>query len=86
MSRKTNIAAVGVADAYALVQEELDAALSAKDPEVAAAACRRAQLALARDKNSSTRRDRDAYTAPDRATAGVNRRGLIVLEGRSSIG
>lgn len=47
MSRKTDIAAVGAADAYALVQEELDAALATEDPEVAAAACRRAQFALA---------------------------------------
>jgi len=36
------------ADPYAPVKVELDAALDARDPKLAAAACRRAQLALAR--------------------------------------
>lgn len=35
-------------DAYASVQQELDEAMAASDPTAASAACRRAQLALAR--------------------------------------
>jgi hypothetical protein len=53
-------------NAYAQVQQEIDAARGAKDPEVAAAAIRRAQLALARvatEPNFDMRRHRAIATA-----------------------
>lgn len=61
-------------DAYTVIQEWLDAALGANDPEVADAGCRRVQLLLARVATSpdfDARRSRAIATAlRDRARSG----------------